>query len=81
MDAIKRAIELAGGPAKLAEVLGVSQQAVYFWRAGARRLPAERCPDIERAVGGAVTCEELRPDVDWQYIRGSAVPASAERAA
>jgi DNA-binding transcriptional regulator YdaS (Cro superfamily) len=30
---------------------------------------------IERATSGAVTVEELRPDVDWQVIRGEpAVP-------
>lgn len=24
---------------------------------------------IERESAGAVTCEELRPDVDWAYLR------------
>jgi len=80
MDVIKRAIDLAGGPVKLAEELGVSQAAVYFWRAGSRRLPAEHCPTIERLIGGAITCEELRPDVDWSYLRGTAA-ASADKAA
>lgn len=27
---------------------------------------------IERESGGAVRCEEICPDVDWHYIRGSA---------
>lgn len=27
---------------------------------------------IERESAGAVTCEELRPDVDWAYLRGTA---------
>ncbi len=27
---------------------------------------------IERESGGAVTCESLRRDVDWAYIRGTA---------
>lgn len=26
---------------------------------------------IERESGGAVICEELRPDVDWAYLRGT----------
>lgn len=26
---------------------------------------------IERETAGAVTCEELRPDVDWAFIRGT----------
>jgi len=29
------------------------------------------CINIERESCGAVTCEELRPDVDWAYLRGS----------
>jgi len=36
---------------------------------------------IERESGGRVSCEELRPDVDWQYLRGtskSTEPATAE---
>ncbi|MDT4679101.1 transcriptional regulator, partial [Escherichia coli] len=33
----------------------------------------ERCPAIEKATGGAVTCEELRPDIDWAYLRGAAM--------
>jgi DNA-binding transcriptional regulator YdaS (Cro superfamily) len=33
--------------------------------------------DIERESGGFVPCEELRPDVDWAYLRNSdAGPAS-----
>lgn len=29
--------------------------------------------DIERESGGEVRCEQLRPDVDWAYVRGTAV--------
>lgn len=28
--------------------------------------------NVERESSGAVRCEELRPDVDWGYLRGSA---------
>lgn len=28
--------------------------------------------NIERESEGVVRCEELRPDVDWQYIRSTA---------
>jgi len=27
--------------------------------------------NIDRETNGAVTCEELRPDVDWAYLRGT----------
>ncbi|HEY0878970.1 MAG TPA: YdaS family helix-turn-helix protein [Zeimonas sp.] len=30
------------------------------------------CIAIERESGGAVRCEDLRPDVDWAYLRGTA---------
>lgn len=31
--------------------------------------------NIERESGGVVRCEDLCPDVDWAYLRGSAIPA------
>jgi DNA-binding transcriptional regulator YdaS (Cro superfamily) len=30
----------------------------------------EQCIAIERETAGAVTVEELRPDIDWSVIRG-----------
>jgi DNA-binding transcriptional regulator YdaS (Cro superfamily) len=53
--------------------LGVRPVSVHQWARGIRPIPAERCPDIERATGGAVTCEELRPDLaeQWAYLRGT----------
>lgn len=38
-----------------------------------QRLRAELCIDIERESEGHVKCEDLRPDVDWAYLRSSAV--------
>jgi DNA-binding transcriptional regulator YdaS (Cro superfamily) len=29
------------------------------------------CINFERESAGAVRCEELRPDVDWAYLRGT----------
>ncbi len=42
---------------------------VSQWASGVKAVPAERCPEIERATGGAVTCEELRPDIAWDVLR------------
>ena len=79
MSGIAKAIEHFGGrPSALAMALGVSIQRLSNW--GSRQVPAEICPAIERATGGAVRCEDLRPDVDWAYLRGSA-PIVAELAA
>jgi len=29
------------------------------------------CINIDRESEGTVTCEDLRPDVDWAYLRGT----------
>lgn len=36
---------------------------------------------LERETAGAVTVEELRPDVPWHVIRGRSSPRDVERAA
>ncbi len=56
---------------QFAEAIGAHPVLVSQWASGTRRVPAERCPAIERATGGAVRCEDLRPDVDWAYLRGT----------
>jgi DNA-binding transcriptional regulator YdaS (Cro superfamily) len=72
MNPIKDAIILAGSVTEFARTLGVTPQAVCFWRDSKRQIPADKCPIIERVTVGAVTCEMLRPDVDWAYIRDTA---------
>lgn len=57
--------------ADLAKDIGAHHVVVSQWANGRRRVPAEYCPAIERATNGAVRCEELRPDVDWAYLRKS----------
>jgi len=60
-----------GGQTKLARALGLSAVVVHHWAHGIRPVPAERCPAIERATSGSVRCEDLRPDVDWGYLRAT----------
>lgn len=67
MKPIERAIYIAGGLTELSRRLGLSPQVVSNWRT--RGVPAEKCPDIERETNGEVRCEELRPEVDWAYLR------------
>lgn len=38
---------------------------------GNRRPSASLAINIERETLGQVTCEEMRPDVDWAYVRGT----------
>lgn len=68
---ILAACEIVGTASGLARALGVKPPSVSQWITGKRPVPAERCPDIERITGGKVTCEELRPDVDWAYLRAT----------
>jgi len=68
-----------GRAAAIGRALGVVHVLISQWASGVRPIPAERCPAIERATGGAVTCEELRPDVDWQFIRANPHSATEPR--
>lgn len=64
---IDKAAAVIGSKAALARALNVTKAAVGQWKAEGRNVPAEHCPDIERLTG--VTCEELRPDVNWSVLR------------
>lgn len=56
----------------VARSVGVSPVTIHQWAYRPdKRVPAARCPAIEKATSGAVTCEEMRPDVDWAYLRGT----------
>ncbi|WP_284459594.1 helix-turn-helix domain-containing protein [Cupriavidus campinensis] len=72
----KRAIKAAGGAPTVAKLFGINPVSVYGWIEN-NRIPAERCPSLERAAKGVVRCEEMRPDVDWAYLREHSVPEQA----
>lgn len=70
---MERACEKAGSASALARLLKVTPTTVHEWRTGKRPVPMDRCPQIARATGFEVRCEELRPDIDWAAVReGSA---------
>lgn len=52
----------------VAAAVGVHEQYLYQCLTGRRQPPPDRCPDIERATAGRLTCEQLRPDVRWQRV-------------
>jgi DNA-binding transcriptional regulator YdaS (Cro superfamily) len=62
MNALNKAIDLAGGVTALAELLKTTPQVIVNWRAR-KSVPPERCADIEAATKGEVTREQLRPDI------------------
>ncbi len=67
--ALRRAISEFHTLLDFAAVLGVRYQNVQAWFKN--RVPAQYCPLIERAVHGRVLCEELRPDIEWGYLRST----------
>lgn len=69
---LKKALDEAGGVARLAEHFGISPISIYEWISRGR-VPPDRCPEIEKFSKGVVKCEQLNDQVDWTYIRNSAV--------
>ena len=67
-----------GQASALGRAIGVTPVLISQWANGHRPVPAERCPAIEKATSGEVTCEELRPDVDWAYLRGASPATQKE---
>jgi DNA-binding transcriptional regulator YdaS (Cro superfamily) len=65
-DALSLAIEIAGGLTKLGKMIGCTKQRVWNWTA-IGLAPVKICPKIEAVTG--VRCEELRPDINWDYMR------------
>jgi DNA-binding transcriptional regulator YdaS (Cro superfamily) len=43
-----------------------------------QQLGAHLCINIDRESRGVVRCEDLRPDIDWAYLRGTAKFAPGE---
>ena len=63
VQALKRAIEKAGGQSALARACGVKQGHVWHWLNKSLRVPAEHVLAVEAATGGSVTRHDLRPDI------------------
>lgn len=68
MSAIEEASGVLGGVTRVAAAIGVTAPAVHQWLRAQRSIPPDRCPAIERATTGRVSCEQLRPDVRWQRV-------------
>ena len=54
---LKKALDAAGGPVKLARALGIVPSAVTQWT----RVPPRHLPRVEKLTG--MSGEELRPDL------------------
>jgi len=67
----KQALEIFA--TRCGTTVGQLRQVAY----GYRRPGAALAIGIERESLRAVSCEEMRPDIDWAYLRGSPATASA----
>ncbi len=78
MSKNKTPIELAcaavGSQAELARMLGVMPAAVFQWVKKTRPIPHDKCAAIERACGGAVSCDDLLPDLNWVRVPDASWP-------
>jgi TorA maturation chaperone TorD len=80
-DALAAAVDLVGGQAKLARILGVSQPNVWHWLHKSERVPGEYVLKIEEATGGRVSRHDLRPDLypeSMTQVRPSPAPVAEE---
>jgi DNA-binding transcriptional regulator YdaS (Cro superfamily) len=83
---LDKAIAACDTQVALARRLGVSKSRISQWLGG-WKVPMERCIDIEkktRALAAErhdealiVACEDLRPDVEWNVVRGNPRPHPA----
>lgn len=60
-DALRRAIDLAGGQAKFGRMVGLTQQRVWYYLSKGRPLPAEYVLLAEKGTG--ISRDLLRPDI------------------
>ncbi len=91
MTPLERAIASVGGVVALASAISEKPSKVSMWKlreaAGTGKVPGDSCPSIERATRAAhasdpakeiVTCEELRPDVEWDVLRLQCAPLGTD---
>lgn len=76
-------MELAGGPTRLGQIVfgeatRKATAAAWAWR-NRKCIPAEYAPDIERGLAGAITVDEIRPDVHWTRVPDPAWPHKGGR--
>ena len=62
-NALKKAVEIAGGQSALGRKINRDQKAIWAWLNTTGKVPAEDVLSIEEAVEGQVTRHELRPDI------------------
>lgn len=63
------------GQADFASRCGTSVAYIRKTISAGNRFGEKLCINFERESLGAIVCEELRPDVDWAYLRNTSKAA------
>lgn len=72
-QALNRAAELLGGQVGVATACDYDDRRhVWPWFNTERPVPPDKCACLERATGGQVLCEQLRPDLAWTRVKDRA---------
>lgn len=68
-DAFEKAIKIAGSKASLARSLGITPWALSKWNFN--KIPEDRCLSIEELTHQEVKADQLRPDINWAFVRST----------
>ena len=68
-DALEKAIKIAGSKSALARSLGITPWALSKWNFN--KIPEDRCLSIEELTHQEVKAEQLRPDINWAFVRST----------
>ena len=60
---ISQIINVVGGQRELAELIGVSQQTISYWKVKDMDIPAEMAVAIEKQTKGLIPRWKMRPDL------------------
>lgn len=63
IEALEKAVDLAGGQSALGRLIGKDQRTIWAWINTTQKVPAEDVLKIEEALEGKISRYELRPDV------------------
>jgi DNA-binding transcriptional regulator YdaS (Cro superfamily) len=69
LDAIKKAIEFAGGATALAKKLHVTYHTVLTWKNGRSSISPMNCLNIERVTEGKVKRKDILPNYPWEDFK------------
>lgn len=69
LEAIKKAIEIAGGANNLALKIGVSYQTILTWKNARSSISIGNCAKIEKATEGKIKKEDILPDYPWEDFK------------